>query len=91
MTDPNATQREYWNTRGAWIDHQIAMDRQIDPFGQAAMARLGDLAGKRVLDVGCGCGHTSLQLAEAVGAEGAVTGLDISVPMTAVATERARD
>ena len=88
--DPNAAQREYWNTRRAWIDHQDGMDRQLDASGRAAMATLGDLSARRVLDVGCGCGHTSLQLADAVGAEGLVVGLDISVPMTGVAADRAR-
>jgi SAM-dependent methyltransferase len=89
-TDPNATQRDYWNSRRAWIDHQDAMDRQLDGFGRAAMATLGDLEGRAVLDIGCGCGHTSLQLGEAVGRSGKVRGLDISAPMVAVAEGRAR-
>ena len=87
--DPNAVQREYWNTRTAWIDHQDDMDRQLDGFGRLGIAALGDISGRRVLDVGCGCGHTSLQLAVAVGATGNVVGLDISVPMTGVGTRRA--
>ena len=40
--------------------------------------------------MGCGCGQTSLQLAERVGAAGAVTGIDLSAPMLARARERAR-
>jgi SAM-dependent methyltransferase len=47
--------------------------------------------GERVLDVGCGCGQTSLQLAERVGASGSVTGIDISAPMLARARERAAE
>lgn len=84
--DPNAVQREYWNTRTAWIDFQDRMDSQLEDLGRAAIERLGGLTGATVLDIGCGCGHTSLQLREAGAAR--VVGLDISVPMLAVATER---
>ena len=38
-----------------------------------------------MLDIGCGCGHTSLSLADRVGAQGAITGIDISAPMLSVA------
>ena len=44
-----------------------------------------DLSGKTVLDIGCGCGHTSLSLAHRVGAQGAITGIDTSAPMLSLA------
>jgi ubiquinone/menaquinone biosynthesis C-methylase UbiE len=40
-----------------------------------------------VIDVGCGCGTTTIALAEAVGPEGRVLGVDISAPMLAHAGE----
>jgi SAM-dependent methyltransferase len=43
-----------------------------------------------VIDVGCGCGATTLELARAVGASGQVVGLDLSEPMLALARERLR-
>jgi len=46
--------------------------------------------GERVLDVGCGVGQTTLELAERVGPSGSVLGIDISTPMLARARERAR-
>jgi SAM-dependent methyltransferase len=46
-------------------------------------------AGERVLDIGCGCGATTLELARAVGPAGRVVALDISAPMLAVAKARA--
>jgi SAM-dependent methyltransferase len=43
-----------------------------------------------VLDVGCGCGATTLEFARAVGPTGNVTALDISAPMLAEGEARAQ-
>ena len=85
---PNAQQIEYWNeTSGArWVSMNDVIDAHIAPLGEAAMSLAAVAPGERVLDVGCGCGQTSLQLAERVGDDGQVLGLDIS----AVMLERAR-
>jgi SAM-dependent methyltransferase len=42
-----------------------------------------------VIDIGCGCGTTTLALAEMVGPQGSVTGVDISMPMLGHAKARA--
>jgi SAM-dependent methyltransferase len=73
----------------AWVRLQDQTDAVVNPFGRAAMARLPLAAGARVLDVGCGCGQTLLQLADAVGTAGSVVGVDVSPPMLAQAKERA--
>lgn len=88
---PNAQQIEYWNeVSGArWVALGDVIDAQIAPLGEVALARAAARAGERVLDVGCGCGATSLALARAVGAEGRVVGIDVSAPMLARARERA--
>src|SRR5262249_15945665 len=52
------------------------------------MQRAGVKLGEHVLDVGCGCGQTALELAQRVGASGSVVGIDISQPMLARARER---
>jgi SAM-dependent methyltransferase len=86
---PNAEQIEYWNEQGGpkWVALHSLIDGQIEPLGRIAMDR-GDIStGKRVLDVGCGCGGASLEIARRVGESGHVTGIDISRPML----ERARD
>jgi SAM-dependent methyltransferase len=89
----NAEMIEYWNESGGdnFVRNQARLDAQIGPFGQVAIERGGVTAGERVLDVGCGCGDTTLQIAERVGNAGQVTGLDISEPMLAVAKRRARE
>jgi ubiquinone/menaquinone biosynthesis C-methylase UbiE len=72
----------------AWVLLQEQTDIQIDPFGRAALAKLDLTTGARVLDVGCGCGQTLLELAELVGPRGHVLGVDISEPMLERARER---
>jgi SAM-dependent methyltransferase len=83
---------EHWNeTSGPrWVAARGKIDGQVTPFGLLAMERADIVEGERVLDVGCGTGQSSLQLAERVGRRGAVTGIDVSTPMLAHATERAR-
>jgi len=49
---------------------------------------LGDVAGKRVLEIGCGSGLNFKYLVERVGSAGAVRGIDISERMIAVAQTR---
>jgi SAM-dependent methyltransferase len=91
MSAANAAQVAYWNeTAGrTWADFQDPIDRQIRPLGLAAMQRLAPAPGEQVVDVGGGCGDTSLELARRVGPEGGVLGLDISAPMLEVARSRA--
>jgi len=88
---PNAEQIEYWNeTSGPkWVALADVLDTQIGPLGELAMARAELRERERVLDVGCGCGQTSLELARRVGPRGRVQGIDISAPMLARARERA--
>ncbi len=69
-----------------WADKVEAHDRLLGPLGDAGIAALGDVSGKRILDIGCGAGTTSIALAKA-GAT--VIGVDISEDLLAEA--RARD
>lgn len=89
---PNAEQITYWNEQGGpkWVQLQEELDRNLATFGHVVMDRLAIAAGERVLDVGCGCGETSLDLARRVGPSGSVVGVDISNVMLARARERAR-
>jgi SAM-dependent methyltransferase len=90
-TATNDEQHDYWNRAGGerWVAHQAALDEMVRPFGRAALARLSVQQGEHVLDVGCGCGDTLLELGRLVGGSGSVTGIDLSAPMLARARERA--
>ena len=87
----NSDQIAQWNERSGprWVAVQRLLDGQLEPLGRAALAGLPLRPGMRVLDVGCGCGATSFQLADLVGEGGRVTGVDISTVMLARARERA--
>lgn len=90
---PNAEQIRYWNEQGGprWVANADRIDAHIGPLGRLALERAGIAPGQRVLDVGCGCGQTSLELAGRVGPTGRVTGIDLSAEMLAVAARRARE
>jgi len=87
----NADQIAYWNNAmgPAWVAMQAALDRQLGDLGLAAIEALAPRPGERVIDVGCGCGDTALELARRLGPGGAVTGIDVSAPMLEVARRRA--
>lgn len=93
MTLPNESQLQHWNHQAGpvWVRYRERLDRQIAPHGALAMEALAPRPGERILDVGCGCGTTSLELARRVGPEGEVLGLDVSAPMLGEAEERARE
>ncbi len=88
---PNREQIEYWNDKAGakWVGLQELLDTQLAPLGQVAMdaARVGE--GESVVDVGCGCGTTTLEIARRVGSRGQVRGVDISLRMLARARQTA--
>jgi ubiquinone/menaquinone biosynthesis C-methylase UbiE len=88
----NIAQIEYWNTKAGetWAKFQEALDRQIETLGLAAMDTLRPEKGEHIIDIGCGCGQTTLDLGSRVGAAGSVVGVDISKPMLEVARHRPR-
>jgi len=88
---PNAEQIKYWNEASGpkWVAWHDLVDAQIRPLGLQAMERARIVTGERVLDVGSGCGATTLELARRVGPTGSATGVDISGVMLQRAREAA--
>ena len=93
MTPDNSAQIAEWNgpLGDRWATQQAEMDALTAPYGQDALNAAAARPGERAIDVGCGCGDTSLALARAVGPAGAVFGVDISRNMLEVARRRAAD
>jgi len=89
---PNAAQSEYWNAAAGetWAKLQELLDRQIEPLGLAAIDVLQPGEGEHIIDIGCGCGQSSLALAACVAPTGSVLGIDLSKPMLEVARHRPR-
>ncbi|MBL8349765.1 MAG: methyltransferase domain-containing protein [Burkholderiaceae bacterium] len=93
MSADNAEQIAEWNGEQGrrWAARQQWLDTMTLPFGQAALDAAGARPGERVLDIGCGCGSTTLMLARQVGAGGEVLGVDVSQPMLEVARRQAAE
>jgi SAM-dependent methyltransferase len=87
--DANADQIAYWNgPRGQrWTDRQQLQDIMLAPVADILIDRAKVRAGERIIDVGCGCGATTVALGQKVGRAGHVLGVDISAPMLARARQ----
>ena len=73
----------------AWVAVREPLDLQLAPLGLRAMEALSPKPGETIVDIGCGAGQTVLQLAERVGPEGRVVGVDIAPMLLDVARGRA--
>lgn len=88
---PDNEQARLWNGPAgqAWVDAQAVLDRMFEPF-EAMLADAATAGGaRRVLDVGCGTGATTLAIARRLGETADCLGIDISQPMLALARARA--
>jgi len=82
-----ADQAAFWNGPGGkmWLASYDRIQRSIAGFGEAALAAAAAKPREKVLDVGCGTGTTTAELAHAVGPQGHVLGVDISEPLVGAA------
>jgi SAM-dependent methyltransferase len=85
----NEKQTEAWNGAESahWVEHADRYDRQLVPFADALLERAQLDSHQSVLDVGCGCGATTLAAARL---SRAAVGVDLSRPLLKIATDRAR-
>ena len=67
------------------LDRLETQARIVDPVTRRFWAAAGVGLGMRVLDVGCGAGHTTMLLAQMVGEHGQVVGIDNAAPAVAAA------
>lgn len=89
----SATQADLWSgaVGESWVRNAATYDRVLEPLGRAALDRLGAGPGQRVLDVGCGTGTTTVEIARRVHPGGSVLGVDVSRPMIDHARGRVPD
>jgi SAM-dependent methyltransferase len=80
----------YWNEEAGprWVALQERLDKLFAPLMATAIDFASPGRGDHVLDVGCGCGATLLELSPRVGPTGKVLGVDISAVMLALARKR---
>ncbi len=93
MPDQNTPQFENWNGPHGekWVANRDVFDRQLASHGGPAMEAAGIAPGIHAIDIGCGFGTTSLEIANHVGANGSVLGVDFSKPMINEAKFRATE
>jgi SAM-dependent methyltransferase len=90
-TTANSSQFDAWNGESGqrWVARAAERDRVLAPVADELLSVAAPTVGTRVLDVGCGCGATTLIAATRIGDAGTATGIDLSAPMLDLAQARA--
>jgi len=88
--DANDEQARLWNgpSGQSWVEAQALLDRAFRPFEDRLVEAASTGPHRRVLDIGCGTGSTTLAVARRLGAASRCVGVDISEPMLALARTR---
>lgn len=90
MTQANAAQAAFWEELApSWLAAEQHSLKVAARFGQRAIDRLDPRPGQRVLDIGCGSGPTTIDLARRVGPDGQAVGVDIAPALVTAARRRA--
>ena len=89
---PNEQMAAAWNgvSGRAWVDEQELLDRTYESIERTLADETVSIGARKVLDIGCGTGATTLAVGRALGSRGFATGIDISAPLIEVARARAQ-
>ena len=79
----NEEQKDYWtNSAGKlWVKDKVEKDNMLEPLGNYALSKFNIIEGMNVLDIGCGTGITTTQIAKKINNVGYVSGFDLSETM----------
>ena len=88
--DIHQEQIDYWNGPAGlkWLTQVDQTDAMLAPILGPALDAAQIKPGEHVLDVGCGCGASTVELSQRVGPIGRVLAVDVSVEMLALARHR---
>jgi len=90
VTFVNDDQAEFWSQLApTWVELEDRLESVSGPPGLMAIDRLNLTGGQRVIDLGCGTGQTTVELATRVAPDGEVLGVDLADEMLARGRERA--
>src|SRR5215213_3471886 len=92
-TGENAEAIQAWDgpLYDRWLKFRHVVTTGLGAHGDAALALAPPQPGQRVLDIGCGFGDTTQQIAALVGAEGEAVGVDAAERFIETATAEAAD
>jgi SAM-dependent methyltransferase len=78
--DEQGLQAQFWNEAGGrmWVENIERTHALIGPLGDEIRRRAAAAPGEAVLDIGCGGGQNTVEIAAEVGAGGRVLGVDVS-------------
>lgn len=82
----NAEMAAYWNGEGGdkWVSFGDRLEAGLKPFGARAIEAAAVQAEENILEIGCGCGPNTIELASRL-SSGGITAVDISVKVLAAA------
>lgn len=91
--EDNVEATEAWNGPlfDIWIQYRDLIGESLSGLSDRALADHPPPAGARVVDVGCGLGDTTRQIAELVGPEGHAHGVDVAERMIETAIAEAAE
>ncbi|HZP42211.1 MAG TPA: methyltransferase domain-containing protein [Candidatus Binatia bacterium] len=89
MNEYDRVRGEWQSVAAGWRRWEPLLQSFTWPIALRMAGAAGIAAGQRVLDVGCGIGDPTLQVAVLVGPHGRVVGIDVAEDMVATARDRA--